>query len=259
MTDSHEIDKKTTLSRRIHPFKVFFNNVLLPVGITTITLGSLSEAFVLVDDFVVWSKTKFSNTYEYELLGQVNVGNTMTYVEDIMGEPAVVKSIDNNIEAKYYFTDKYLLTSYYHGERVSAYTVISLADHFSPNLPWDKNTALGESELADNTDIPTAYSFDNAPTNRFFIESSDTELKGFFQQAYLGSIEYGKGTIDPVGLENIYKAEVYGSNGESEALIETYRSQAQPNFYGQGELNIDLIQKGLLSNGEFLNFFGEHE
>ena len=253
MSDDDNIEDSTP---KKHLARQFFDNIFIPVGVAIISLGSFSEAFILVDDFIIMVKSKLSHEFEYELLEDIHVGNTLNYVEDIMGAPAVVKRLNDTIEAKYYFNEKFLLTGYYEGERVSAYTVIALKSDFSPEVPWDEDKRLGEHEFVDYVTQTTGYSFDNANTNRFFIESASTELKGFFQSAYLGTIQYGKGELQQPLLDEIYNAEVFASDEEAVGLIENFRSKTEPNLYGQGELDIEVIHKGLLSNGEFLNFFG---
>lgn len=248
--DIEQVEIKT------HPFKRFIDHVFLPVGVAIISLGSFSEAFILVGDFTDMVISKFSNTVEYEKIERINVGNTQSYVENIMGAAAVEKDIGSEVKAKYYFNEKFLLTTYYKGERVSAYTIVALTDGFAPDLPWSEEHDLNDITMLQNTDVPSAFSFDSANTNRFFLESAAIELKGLFQSAYIGSVEYGNGEFKTDALDALYKAEVFGS-GNSEQLIADYRTVAVPNFFGEGELEIEIIQKGLLSNGEYLNFFGK--
>ncbi len=252
-----EIEATGSKKIKKHPVRQFIDSVFLPTGVAIISLGSFSEAFILVDDFITMIKTRLSNEFEYQLLEDINVGNTLEYVEEILGSPAVVKELDGSYEVKYYIQEKFLLTAYYNGERVDAYTVISLKGDFSPEIPWLEDQGLGESLLSNLNEQPLEYSFDNARTNRFFIESSTTELKGLFQSAYIGTIQYGKGELDQGSLDNLYDQEVFGSEEETLLQIKNLRSKTYPNFYGEGELDLETINKGLLSNGEFLNFFGK--
>lgn len=238
------------------PVKSFVQTVFIPVCVFIISLGSFSEAFLLVDDLRVMLKTRFSNDFEYETLDSIHVGNTESYVEGLVGAPAATKPLADDIQANYYLDEKYLLTTYIKAGRVEAYTVVAIAEDFSPELAWYDGVGLQDQAFDGfGTDNPQAFTFDQANTNSFFIELSPSELSGFFQNSYLGAVQYGSGGVDQTKLEELYQAEVFGSESDTLEKIAAFRKVAIPNFYGQGELDIELIRKGLLSNGEFLNFF----
>jgi hypothetical protein len=249
---SNDSNKKIGLG----PVKSFVQTVFIPVCVFIISLGSFSEAFLLVDDLRVMLKTRFSNDFEYETLNSIHVGNTEAYVEDLIGSPAATKPLGDDTQANYYLDEKYLLTTYIKAGRVEAYTVVAIADDFSPELAWFDGMNL-QDEAFDGfgSDTPQAFTFDKANTNSFFLELSPSELSGFFQNSYLGAVQYGAGSVDQAKLEELYEAEVFGSESDTLEKIKVFRKAAVPNFYGQGELKIEVIRQGLLSNGEFLNFF----
>jgi len=160
------------------------------------------------------------------------------------------------LQANYYLDEKYLLTTYVKSGRVEAYTVVAIAEDFSPELAWYEDARLMDKAFDGfGTDNPQAFTFDKANTNSFFLELSPSELSGFFQNSYLGAVQYGAGSVDHAKLEELYEAEVFGTEEDTLEKIDVFRKSAVPNFYGQGELEIELIRSGLLSNGEFLNFF----
>ena len=239
----------------LSPVKSFVQTVFIPVCVFVISLGSFSEAFLLVDDFRTMMKSRFSNDFEYETLSEIHVGNTANYVEELLGAPAATKTLEDGVLVNYYINEKYLLSGYFKGDRVAAYTVVAIVDGFSPEMAWYDGLRLGESSFGKFNDSPQAFTFDNANTNRFFIELSPNELSGFFQNSYLGAVQYGMGEVDQDLLNDLYNSDVFGTEEDTIKKITAFRKQALPNFYGQGELNIEIIQKGLLSNGEFLNFF----
>ncbi len=246
-----EGSKKLTLS----PVKSFVQTVFIPVCVFIISLGSFSEAFILMGDFKNVLKSTFSNDFEYETLGAIHVGNTEAYVEDLVGAPAATKKLSDSLQANYYLDGKYLLTAYVNDGRVEAYTVVSNVEGFSPLLPWHENKELLSGSFSTLGDAPQSFAFDHANTNSFFIELSVSELSGLFQNAYLGAVQYGVSSVGQERLAELYNAEVYGTEDETLEKINEFREGVIPNLYGQGELEIELIQKGLLSNGEFLKFF----
>ncbi|SMF35624.1 hypothetical protein SAMN02745866_02261 [Alteromonadaceae bacterium Bs31] len=251
LTANESGSKRLSLS----PVKNFVNTIFVPVCVFVISLGSFSEAFILVEDLYVSLKTKFSNQYEYDTLSKIHVGNTQAYVEELLGAPAAIKNIDEGLDVNYFINEKYLVNGYFTNGRMVAFTVVAIADGFSPALSWYNGKALGEGSLQSFNEQAQAFTFDNAKTNRFFIELIPNELSGFFQNSYLGAVQYGQGSVNQELLAKVYDSEVYGSDEETIVHIATYRAQANPNFYGQGELDINAIQKGMLSNGEFLNYF----
>ena len=238
------------------PFKRFIDTVFIPICVFIISLGSFSEAFLLVEDLMERLRSKFSNEVEYETLEKIHVGNTIAYLEDLVGAPAATKSINDDLDVNYYFDDKYLLTGYFKADRVVAYLVVPLVEGFEPVLPWNNEMNIGEGEFTDYQANIEYYGFDEANTNRYFVELAEQGLSGFLQNAYLGSVQYGLGDINIDALGELYRAEVHGSEEDFFAVINGYRSSTMPNFYGEGELDLSLLQKGMLSNGEFLNFFG---
>lgn len=246
-----EGSKKLTLS----PVKSFVQTVFIPACVFIISLGSFSEAFILMGDFKTMLISTFSNDFEYETLDSIHVGNTEAYLENLVGAPAATKKLGDGLQANYYIDDKYLLTAYVNEGRVEAYTVVSSVEGFSPVLSWYEGRELLSGSFADFGDNPQSFTFDHANTNSFFIELSVSELSGLFQNAYLGAVQYGVGTVNQDQLSELYNAEVFGTDEETFEKIKSFRQAVTPNLYGQGELDIELIQKGLLSNGEFLKFF----
>lgn len=250
-TPSHEGSNRLSLK----PVRQFINSVFVPICVFVISLGSFSEAFILVDDFKTLVISKFSNAYEYETLSQIHVGNTRSYIENLLGAPAATKNIATDLTVNYYTHEKYLVSGYYRGDRITAYTVVALSEGFAPPLSWYDDVSLNGQALANFSNQPQSYSFDNAKTNRFFIEMTPNELSGFFQNAYLGTLQYGNSDINLSDLDALYQADVYGSEQQTLQKIEQYRAATLPNFYGQGELDIEILQQGILSNGEFLSYF----
>jgi len=64
---SNDSSKKISLG----PVKSFVQTVFIPVCVFVISLGSFSEAFILIDDLRIMVKTRFSNDFEYEIAGEL--------------------------------------------------------------------------------------------------------------------------------------------------------------------------------------------
>ncbi len=240
---------------RINRLTKMVINYFVPACLFIISLGSFSEAFILVDDFTTLLRTKFSNTVEYETLGTINVGNTTQYIEENIGPPRVIKRVGDDLDANYYFNDKYLLAVFYKDGRVTAYTVVSLEESLKPELPWDKTKILGDNTFAEFSSVPDEHRLDVAATNNVYVESIDTGVHGMFLNAYLGSIQYGSGSFNLPALETLYNTSVYGTDEEIFADLANYRKAARPNLYGQGDLTIEQLRLSLLTPAELNNYF----
>lgn len=230
-------------------------NYFVPMCLFVISLGSFSEAFILVNDFSDMLKTKFSNSVEYETLDSIKVGNTAAYIEDMIGAPRVIKPVGEDLEANYYFNDKYLLAIFYQKERVTAYTVVSLVDSLKPELPWDSSKNLADDAFARFASVPDDHLVDVGSTNNVYIETIDTGVHGMFLNAYLGSIKYGSGDFDDARLTTLNRNALQGDDEALFSSLAAYREIAQPNFYGQGDLTIDQLHLSLLTPAELSGYF----
>lgn len=254
MADEEQVEQETSttrISRLTRAVITYF----VPACLFIISLGSFSEAFILVDDFSTLLKTKFGNTVEYETLNTINVGNTTAYIEESIGAPRVIKPVEEGLDANYYFNEKYLLAIFYKEGRVTAYTVVSINDSLKPELPWDKSKVLGDDNFEAFASVPDDHRIDVAATNNLYVESIDTGVHGMFLNAYLGNIQYGSGEFDRQGLEKLYNTSVYGSDDELFSDLALYRKSATPNLYGQGDLTIDQLRLSLLTPAELNNYF----
>ena len=254
MADEENTEQEVAPTR-INRLTKLVINYFVPACLFIISLGSFSEAFILVDDFTTLVRTKFSNTVEYETLDTINVGNTTQYIEENIGPPRVIKPVAEGLDANYYFNEKYLLAIFYQDGRVTAYTVVTLEDSLKPELPWDKTKTLGDNVFADFSSVPDEHRLDVAATNNVYVESIDTGVHGMFLNAYLGSIQYGSGNFNLQGLEALYNTSVYGTEDEIFDDLASYRKSAVPNLYGQGNLTIEQLRLSLLTPAELNNYF----
>jgi len=250
-----EAEEQEVAPTRLSKVSRIILNFFVPVCLFIISLGSFSEAFLLVGDFFTMLQTKLSNIVEYDTLGAIKVGNTKDYIEDNIGPPRVIKLVEKGPNANYYYNEKYLLAIFYKEERVSSYMVVALVDSLKPQLPWDKTKLLGDNVFADFIDVPDQFHAEAAGTNYVYLESVDTGVHGGFLNAYLGSIQYGGGEFNTQMLEELNNASVYGDDEEKFASLAKYRKVAHANFYGQGDISLEQMQEALLTPTELNSYF----
>lgn len=221
-----------------------------------IGLGTFSDASLLINDLRIELMSIFTNTYEYETIGKIHVGNTVSFVEEMVGEPQVSRGLGDGVSANYFFSDKYLLTLFYKDERVGAYTVLPLRDDFAPDISGlsDSIGAIGEFTYSQLPAPPEHFLLDDSRTASYYIESVDTERSGRFLDLYMANLFYGVGGTGPK-ISALYKKSVYGTDEEIDALLKDLRGSVHPNMFGRGELPLAKIEKSLLTTAEFKDYF----
>ncbi|WP_197469912.1 hypothetical protein, partial [Oleiphilus sp. HI0117] len=58
-------------------------------------------------------------------------------------------------------------------------------------------------------------------------------------------------------LVAFYNQEVHGSDQEVLESQTQLRNSEMPNFYGEGEIGLELIEKSILTGAEFSSYFGQ--
>ncbi len=233
---------------------VFFGLVALIMA-----LGQFSEAVSLIGDGWKSLQSKFTNDVEYSAIGKLHVGNTQSYVQSIFGEPQVSRQINDKITANYYYQKKLLLTLFIKEARVAGYTVLALKEGFSPNVATigDQHIQLGKFTYQEYPAMPTLYLVDNSKANSFYLENLESGQAGLHYKRYLGNVRFGSGQHSEL-INHFYKLDMMGVEGKPlETAQKTLRETVVPNFYGAGELGIELIEKSLMTDAEFSNYFHE--
>ncbi len=249
-----EIDKRSKYQNAVNRFKVNF----IAIAATIMALGQFSEAVTLIEDGVDSLRSRFTNTVEYELIADIHVNNTEAYIESLLGEPQVSKSISEGVEAKYFHQDKFLATVFISDARVVAYTIIPLIPDFTPTLidVEGKVWSLQEATYAEFPSNPKMYMVDHSKTTSYYLESLDSGRAGLFVQDYLGNISLDDAPSTNLLVE-LYNNEVNGSDEEILASQNRYRESAMPNLFGMGTLGLEDIQKSILTGAEFASYFGD--
>ncbi len=236
----------------VHMRTVFFGIVALIMA-----LGQFSEAVSLIGDGWKSLQSKFTNDVEYAALSKLHVGNTAPYVQSIFGEPQVSRKINDSITANYYYLKKMLLTLFIKDARVTAFTVLSLKEGFTPKVPTvtGQPLELGNFTYQDYPAMPTLYLVDYSKSDSFYIENLEAGQTGLHYKRYLGNVRFGSGKHRSE-IQAFYKLDMMGIEGKPlETSQKALRAAVKPNLYGAGELGIDLIEKSLMTDAEFSNYF----
>jgi len=221
-------------------------------------LGQYSEAVSLIRDGIDTIQSEFTNDIEYDTLSKIHVGNTAPYMESLLGSAQVSRSINAEINANYYYHDKYLLTLFFKEDRVIAFTFLPLVDDFYPAVVRsDKHSwKLGKGNFMDFPANPKTYIIDHAKTASYYLESLEKGRTGLFVNSYLGKVTYTAAS-ESSQIAALYKEEVHGEDNVILKLQTQLRKTEIPNFYGEGELGLELIEKSILTGAEFNSYFGQ--
>ena len=224
--------------------------VLLFVG-----LGNFTDSIELMKNVYESISSKFSNQVEYDRTRHVRAGLNLAYVQDYIGEPQLLKELEGGLQVRYYIDEKYLISLYTQGERVSAYLIFAREDHFQPDMQGMNEQSLGDSslfQLRQNTD---RAAFEHSRNIAYFLESKEVNFGGgYLTNSYLGWVNYAAqfGPSPSPQLGALYDAEMLGEN--SAGKLTAAREHIRPNAFGYGELSIEQLQRGLLTSAE-LRFF----
>ena len=221
-------------------------------------LGQYSEALALIKDGIDTIQSEFTHEIEYETLSKIHVGNTLDYMESLLGSAQVSKSINKDIDASYFYNSKYLLTLFSKDQRVIAFTVLPLVADFQPELMQASQIqwTLGSANFKSFPANPQTYVIDHAKTASYYLESLDKGRTGLFVQTYLGKVSYSAES-ESAQLVKLYQKEVHGTDEEILKVQKQLRETETPNFYGEGELGLELIEKSILTGAEFNSYFGQ--
>lgn len=233
-----------------------FTAIVTPFAAIFIMLGEASDATFLIRDATLETMALFSNSQDYELLGKIHVGNTVTYVESFLGDPQVSRALADGVTANYFYADNYLVTTFDNEDRIAAYVVVSLDGSFHPEVELGTGgmKPLGAFQFSDSGRPRKASFVDVTRMSNYYLESQESGPSGRFVDIYLGSISYGAGETD-AALSDYYTAHINEDLPAEAKLLAGLRDRTIPNLYGEGELPLELIRASLLTKAEFANYF----
>ena len=239
------------------PYVSRFRQYFIAVGIAIMTLGQFSEAVTLIEAGLDWASSKVTHTVEYKLLSKVRVGNTESYIEELLGSAQVSRSVEGDIVANYFYDEKYLLTVFLQDSRVVAYTIVPLKNDFTPVIVESdgEDWLLQDDTFSSFPANPKMYMIDHSKTISYYLETLDSGRAGLFNKNYLGRVSLGV-SGPSTSLVELNRQEITGSDQQILAVQSQLRSDTYPNLYGAGTLDLEVIQQSLLTSAEFSSYFG---
>jgi len=215
-----------------------------------VVLGQWSEAVDLIRVGANTVRSEFTNEVEYERLGRLKVGNSLEFAKSVVGEPEVLRNLDDGSVASYFFDRKYLLTLVERRQQVEAILVYALVDDFELRV-------LGERELLvaplDAFPEPLEYIVGFSRTGAYYIESIPMGQAGMALERYVGIVDL-IGTTHRAEIRALDRARTSG-DPDRDALA-TLRAKATPNFYAEGHIDFATMERALLTPTELGYYLG---
>jgi hypothetical protein len=238
---------------------------IMMVAAIMISAGQFNDTKDIFMSVYEATLTNFTHSIEYDLIDKIHVGSSMDYIKSLVGEPHVLKrsKLNSRLKFHYYSEAKYTLTLISEDDRLVGYSVFTLEDGFSPNIPFSE--ALGEKSLAHAHKETGAYTYDIANL-LYYTESQDLGKEQMFLTLVRGYVEYGA-LAQQKNVSAHYKKQVTEaiealdekatfSENEKELIapLQRVRQAIYPNFYAVTELEPIIIAESLLTRYEFQLF-----
>jgi hypothetical protein len=207
----------------------------------------------------------FTNRFQYAMINQINVGNSLSYIKELVGEPRVLKRsrLDNDVAYLYYIEEKFDLVLLAKDERVIGYSIVAKEPGFFPTIPFSEE--LGTMNLLAANPKINQYNFDSSNLI-YFIESQELDKQKMFLTLARGYVEYGgrtKSDSMPDGyhgdilslISNLDKAETFGDSPQDiQRAVDDIRQYIYPNYFAITELEPKFIADALLTRYEYRMF-----
>ncbi|MBC3766580.1 ETEC_3214 domain-containing protein [Neptunicella marina] len=250
--------------------RTLFKRVVFYIPVAVITLGQFNDSKELSLEAYNSIKTNFTHSLEYEKLSHLNIGRTISFVEDYFGPPEVVKVSQQNpdVHYQYYNIGKAVVTIMNHDGRVSGFTVIPTQTDFDPVLPYlDKS--LAQINLGTEFFSEPEFFFD-AFNLVYFAQGQNLGKQFIFLTWMAGIVEYGRfsrlrsdGELIPLNtaitqISGINESVLANQQDKVAQAIVNLQMNQPPNFYAFTELDTALIPESLLTRFEFKTYFGVH-
>ncbi|SDI59803.1 hypothetical protein SAMN04488540_102186 [Ferrimonas sediminum] len=207
-------------------------------------------------------QANFTHQVEENSLQNIDVGNYLTYVEQDLGFPQVVKRSrqNTNIQFRYYKKNKYLITLLVEKSRINGYLVQTLdfqgiysqLSAFSPRIPFSEKV-LNRDTYSQFSDETKTFYLDNFNLV-YYLEPHELGAEGMYLNLFIGTTEYGvmPGQLAPL-IRAVTDRQTLGESPIKE--LQRLRSQLKPNLYGISGEPDALMAEALLTRYEFNTYF----
>jgi hypothetical protein len=231
---------------------------IIIVAVSAMAIGQWADTKNMAEAIYVGVFSNFTHKYEYENLNRVNVGANLTYVEQTLGSPQLIKKSKyvDNIKFNYYLNKKYILTLIHKENRVIGYSILSLVEDF---VPYDlitkneiKNKRIVSQFYTEISDFTVDYN-----NIKFILTQEELDKNNLFLNKFSGSIGYlNYLNLDSAELKQLYDAlNNESSDYDVEKEIEQITSKTINNFYGVGEINLSVIADSILTDFEYSLYY----
>ncbi|MDN4502147.1 hypothetical protein QX776_07020 [Alteromonadaceae bacterium BrNp21-10] len=247
-----------------------YYRALMGTALAMISFGQFNDTKELLSGIYQDITTHFTHQIQYDQLGHLTIGRTISYVEGFFGPPEVIKISKQlpEVQFQYYNIDKAVITIMNHNGRVGGFVVIPIANDFDPLMPY-VGKKLHQTLLANQEYSEPEYYFDSYNLT-YFAGTQNLGKPYMFLQWVTGFVEYGglqrslnTNTLDQqISIRNIAKVnELFIADQQQEVantILDLQQSEIA-NFYAYTELDSALVAESLLTRFEFNTYFGAHD
>lgn len=235
---------------------------VVTIAALMISAGQWNDTSEVVSNLYTATMANFTHELEYELIDQINVGNSFDYVSNSIGEPQVVKrsKIKPDVQFFYYVKNKFDLILLINDGRIVGYGLLTKQDDFLPNIPFVGQFKTDSLHSANSTF--NHYFFD---TNNliYYLEHKELGKQQMFLNLLLGYVEYGAAPAQFTNSEQLNlqvaqqikqlenKMTFSESDQEIAEELQKARKMIYPNFYSISETEPDIVAESLLTRYEY--------
>jgi hypothetical protein len=227
-----------------------------------ISAGQWADTKELVTSAYSGFVENFTHTLQYELIDELNVGNSMAFVIATVGEPNVIKrsSVDRTVQYYYYNKEKFTLTLITSDERLNGYSILTRIDDFIPQVPFAED--LGSKAIVETNNSEFSYSFDTGNLI-YYIESQNLGKDKMYLSLTRGYIEYAAQPITTsempsyrnnvhASLESLMQQETFaGDEDNTTEAVNNVRTLVMPNYYAIADTDSKIVAESLLTRFEY--------
>ncbi|MDV5170741.1 ETEC_3214 domain-containing protein [Photobacterium rosenbergii] len=235
-------------------FWIKMHSIALAIVAVMLSLGQWNDTKDAVEMIYESIITNWTNEIEYEQLSKIKVGQTESYIDELMGVAQASKTSKLNPDVTFYYygEEKYLLTIAIKQKRVAGYSVTALKDHFSMTVPFTELTLLDTPVSALNNELEN-YFTDNGNLD-YYAESYSLGRNAMFYNLAIGIVDYGLMAADASQQLQVVNHRLNSGAEVAFDELDVLRAST-PNFYAISELPADVMVEAMLTRFEFTAFF----
>lgn len=233
------------------------NNVILIAGLM-ISFGQWNDTRDLAINLYSDVLSLFTNKLEYNKISQINIGNSVDYIFDLLGQPQIIRSsqLAEHTSFHYYRFSDYFLTIISKEQRVQAFGVYSRSESFLPTIPFlEQKTDLVFSQYHGQID---SYLFDDKNVT-YYIENHNLGLEHMYTNVLVGFIGYGMTASEQKTKNQLNKLNQLmlieeTPQNDINALRDSLRTSQRVNYYAISEIEPTIVAESIFTNFEYSTY-----